>query len=326
VIRFGMLALALGLFLARAWAESGAWIPVGATWRYQLLTVGPAPVGWERAGFDDGAWLVGKAGFSAGLYGYDQAATALPSHVSGGAVRGVLLRHSFVVRDAATVETLGLRVDYEDGLVGWLNGEEVFRRGISPGVTITGLEVPTTRFAGAVEWIDLTPSKNRLVAGTNVFALMVLDATSFGGSLLAWPELRANFLRGPLVQNVSSNAATVFWKTAFPVEPRLRYAVAGGVEPPMEVRVGWGTNGAVVLSGLRSGTEYEYWVEWDGATRRVASEPARFTTFREAGDVDFLVVGDSGSGSLGAACGERGDGAGAGGSGIAHRGYLVPGV
>jgi hypothetical protein len=293
-----MLALALGLFLARALAESGALIPVGATWRYQPLTAGPAPVGWERAGFDDTGWWVGRAGFSAGLYGYDQAATALPSHVVGNAVRGILLRNAFVVRDASTVETLGLRVDYEDGLVGWLNGEEVFRRGLPSGVPVTGLEVPTPRFVGTVEWIDLTPFRNRLVSGTNVLALMVLDATSFGGSLLAWPELRANFLRGPLVQNVSSNTATVFWKTAFPVESRLRYGVAGGVEPPMEVRVGGGTNGAVVLGGLKSGTEYEYWVEWDGDTGRVRSEPARFTTFREVGDVDFLVIGDSGSGSL----------------------------
>jgi hypothetical protein len=293
-----LLALVLGLFVARTWAESGALIPVGATWRHFPLTVGPAPVGWERAGFDDAGWSVGKAGFSAGLYGYDQAATALPSHALGNMVRGVLLRNSFVVRDAATVETLGLRVDYEDGLVGWLNGEEVFRKGLPPGGAVNGLEVPSTRFAGTVDWIDLTPFRNRLVPGTNVFALMVLDATSFGGSLLAWPELRANFLRGPLVQNVSSNTATVFWKTAFPVEPRLRYGVAGAEEPPMEVRVGWGTNGAVVLNGLKSGTEYDYWVEWDGATGRVTSEPARFTTFRESGDVEFLVVGDSGSGSL----------------------------
>jgi len=298
VIRLGILAWICWLFAGRAWSGSGAMIPVGAPWRYQALTFGTAPGGWERLDFDDRGWLAGLAGFSAGLYGYAQAATALPSHVLGQAVHGVLLRHAWEVREPASVETLTLRVDYEDGLVGWLNGEEVFRRGLPPGGPILGTEVPAPRLAGSVELIDLTPFRDRLVAGTNVLALMVLDATQFGGTLLAWPELRANFIRGPSVQNVSSHAATVFWRTPRPVEARLVYGMAGVAEPLSRVSVGLGTNGVVVLAGLKPGTTYEYRVEWEGTLGTVTSEPARFTTFREAGDVDFLVVGDTGSGSV----------------------------
>lgn len=280
-----------------AWAESGALIPVGAWWRYELLAGQPMVPGWTAGDFDDRGWSEAPAGFSAGMYGYEQAATQVPTTVQGTMVRGIRMRHRWEVRDPASIETLTLRVDYEDGLVGWLNGEEVFRRGLPEGAPVSGLEVPTPRFSGMVEMIDLTPFRRLLVPGTNVLALVVLEASSLGATLFAWPELRANFVRGPMVQNVSSEGATVFWRTAFPVEARLVYSEAGGADRPVTVSTGLGTNGVVVLSGLSSGTAYDYRVEWDGAEGRVTSEPSRFTTFRNSGDLDFLVVGDTGSGS-----------------------------
>ncbi|MBL9129440.1 MAG: metallophosphoesterase family protein [Verrucomicrobiales bacterium] len=290
-----VLAVVVGV---KSMAESGALIPVWASWRYEVLTVGRMPArGWETPGFDDRSWSVGPAGFSAGMYGYDQAATLLPTYDQGTTVRGVLMRHAWEVRDPGAIETLTLRIDYEDGVVGWLNGEEVFRRGLPEGVPFTGQEVPVARFSGAVDLVDLTPFRNRLVSGTNVLALAVLEASGFGASLFVWPELRANFTRGPLVQRVSSDAAVVYWRTAAPVDARLVYRDSGSEGPEIRVGAGLGTNGAVELSGLKEGTTYEYRVEWDGTAGPVRSEPARFTTLRTSGDLDFLVVGDTGSGS-----------------------------
>lgn len=290
----------MALASASAWAVPGALIPVGAPWRYQLLAGGAGPTGWQGAGFDDSVWPSGASGFSVGLYGYDQAATVLPTSVNGMSVRGMLLRRSWVVEDPAVVEWLSLKLDYEDGVVAWLNGEEIFRRGLPVGVPFTGSELPATRFSGEVETLDLTPYRSRLVAGTNVLALHVLDAMPSGGTLFAWPELRANFLRGPLIQNVSQDQATVFWHSPEPVPAWVEYSRADGDldAPPMELAVGAGTNSAVVLSGLQPGSRYRYRVGLSGRLGRVWSDPAEFTTLKVSGDLDFLVLGDTGSGGL----------------------------
>ncbi|MGE3311931.1 MAG: metallophosphoesterase [Limisphaerales bacterium] len=287
------------LVLARSlgWAETGVLISVAAPWRYEVLSGAPAPEGWEQSGYDDRGWRSGLAGFSAGLFGYDQAATVIPTQSQAGTLRGLVLRHAFELREPEAVEALTLRVDYEDGFVGWLNGVEVFRRGLPPGGAIRGTEVPLARFAGEVEMIDLTPFKDRLARGTNVLALMVLDASQFGGTVFAWPELRANFSRGPSVNNVTSQGATFAWRIPVAAESRLIYQRIGSADPESRITVPPGTNGVVIVTDLTPGSAYEYRVEWKGEERWVTSESARFRTFRESGDVEFLVVGDTGSGS-----------------------------
>lgn len=300
MIRWGVLSWLLLCLAGRGVAEAGVLVPVSAAWRYWVWTGQEVPEEWMGSEHDDAGWAEGVAGFSVGLYGYDQAATVVPVMVGGGMVKGLLLRHAWEVKDPAAVETLTLRIDYEDGLIGWLNGEEVIRRGYAEGADWSEGGLPAPRLSGQVEMIDLTSERHRLRAGTNVLALVVTEASAAGPTLMAWPELRANFTRGPLVQNVSVRGATVMWRTAVAAEGRLVIGeVGGGADDGGRVRIpaGRGTDLEVVLTDLKPDTEYEYRVEWDGTSGVVASEPARFRTFREAGAVDFLVVGDSGSGS-----------------------------
>jgi hypothetical protein len=73
------------------------------------------------------AWPVG-APVQCRMYGYEQGSTALPTFVGGGWVRSLLLRRTFVVEAPSAIRRLILRADYEDGLIVWLNGEEVVRR------------------------------------------------------------------------------------------------------------------------------------------------------------------------------------------------------
>ena len=90
----------------------------------------------------------------------------------------VFLRHSFQVGSAGDVVGLHARINYDDGLVMWINGQEVLRTNM-PGTT--GDPVSINDFAlnnhesGAVETFDLPPPGGYLVSGTNVVSVQVFN-------------------------------------------------------------------------------------------------------------------------------------------------------
>lgn len=101
-------------------AGSKVLIPPGANWRY--LGGDEAPDNWNLDNFDDRSWKTGKAGFG---YGDGDDATTIDMRGKFSAVR---IRHVF---EAEADEELVLRINYDDGFVAWLNGEEVLRKGVS---------------------------------------------------------------------------------------------------------------------------------------------------------------------------------------------------
>lgn len=272
-------------------------IPPDASWRY-LPVRDDRPPGWMAVDFNDVPWPESPAGFSFGFLGYQQGATLLPPAL-GLPPRAVLLRHQFTVDDPSQVLTLLLRIEYEDGLRGWLNGREIVRRGFPPEVPVVAADVPEPHPMGEAELVDLTAWANLLVSGTNVFALEVTDAQSAAGSLFVWPELRANFVRGPMVQNITTNQAIVVWRVLPGIESWLETTAPG--EPTYTTNAA--SNGlreyVALLSGLEPGTRYSYVVVARLGERQIKCEPASFSTLRLAGDTDFLVIGDTGSGHLG---------------------------
>lgn len=277
----------------------GVLIRADEAWRYQVLAAPPV-AGWETLEFDDDGWSLGAAAFSAGYAGYQQGATVLPMAVGGVPVRGLVARHTFVVPEPAAVRSLTLRVEYEDGLLVWLNGDEVARLGFAPGDRPAWNAIPASHPSGEASLIDLTPWIPRLRPGTNLLSLQVVDASGFGPTLFLWPELRANFTRGPIVQNVSTNAATILWRCPEAVPARVEYRLAEGEGPWRTVVPGSvGATQAVVLPGLAEGTRYTYRVVLEAGGRGWASSPSTFRTLRSSGDLDFLVVGDTGASTAG---------------------------
>jgi hypothetical protein len=106
-------------------ASENALIRPGDTWGYFIGEGEPAP-GWNQPEFKDAGWLRGASGFSRGFLSYDEA-TLLPepaaSYVS------VYFRKSFVVTNLADIVWPTLRIDYDDGVVAFLNGHLSIRNG-----------------------------------------------------------------------------------------------------------------------------------------------------------------------------------------------------
>ncbi len=170
-------------------------ISEGDTWTYFKGLAEPTPGGattdWTPVGFDDSTWLSGPSGFgyadcvaaNPGTILSDmQGTTAPPAYVS------VYIRKLFYVADAARIETLTLRMNYDDGFVAYLNGVEVDRSqvtGTPPSFDTDG----TSHECGTVEDFVLDPLD--LVTGVNILAIQGHNAGPNSSDFALIPELVA---------------------------------------------------------------------------------------------------------------------------------------
>ena len=93
----------------------------GAEFSFFKGTEAP-PENWNGLDFDDGDWDSGPAGFG---YGDGDDATVLDDMQEN--YQSVFIRHRFELADPALAQQMILSVDYDDGFVAYLNGEEIAR-------------------------------------------------------------------------------------------------------------------------------------------------------------------------------------------------------
>ena len=129
--------------------------------------------------------LAGMQGSLTNLIGADLGAQML------GQSSSAYLRIPFRIDSPELVDTLKLRVKYDDGLVVYLNGEPVASRNAPANPVFDS--VALTNRAGVAsqiaEEISLTPSTPLLVQGTNILALHALNSSATNTDLLLVPEL-----------------------------------------------------------------------------------------------------------------------------------------
>ena len=150
---------------------------------------------WKNVGFDDSAWTNGFSGFG---YGDGDDNTALPSGVSS-----VFLRKTFTLTDAATIEALIVDMDYDDGFVAYVNGQEIARAnisGLSPAFnapTLTDHEAQMYS-GGLPDRFTINNIDGLLQDGQNVFCVQAHNISNGSSDFTIIPFLSA-------VYNVPSN-------------------------------------------------------------------------------------------------------------------------
>ncbi len=183
-------------------------VEFGSSMRYWENSSAPSfGIEWKDVGFRDGG---GPGGFNwpTGFYGagYDDAGDAanliLASSASG--VHSVFTRADFLISDIAEVEDLFLGVDYDDGVVAWINGVEVYR---SPEVP-SGTPVWNSLAMGGHEssngsepdygvLIDISSAGvPALTPGINKLAIGVWNDAPTSDDLVVVPRLSMNRLGG----------------------------------------------------------------------------------------------------------------------------------
>lgn len=107
----------------------------------------------------------------------------------------VYSRFGFTVSNPEVLERLALRLRYDSGFVGYLNGVEVLRRNAPVDLTwnsVSTLERPDAD-AGQFETFDLTPSKDLLKPGSNVLAFQLLNSSAADSDMVLLATLSGSF-------------------------------------------------------------------------------------------------------------------------------------
>jgi len=281
-------------------ADDISLVRVGETWSYRTGTNAPSnPVtAWRNLGFDDSSWTTGVSGFSTLASTDFYEATTLPQPVN---YPSIFLRRKFTVIDPGAIEWLILRLNYDDGFVAYLNGEEIARRGLTnnPVAFNDYADAHTFHQGGAAEDFDVTTSKGLLNSGENVLAIEVHTATTNevgnpNGMRLV-PELLANFERGPFIQNATTNSMQIIWRTPVPANSVVDFGTNQTLGSEISDAT-LTTNHVVTLTNLEPGGQYYYSTRSTAGLTTAVSATNSFRTLKMSGDLTFLVLGDTGTG------------------------------
>jgi hypothetical protein len=288
------ISLALGWlalwFCGAMRADDPTLVRVGEYWRYWKGVAAPATNAWRLLGFDDSNWITGRSGF-----GYTDGATQLMDF-SAGNYTSLFLRKRFTVTDPAQVQWLVLRADYQDGLVAYLNGVEIARRGFAPDVEVPFNErASVSHPAGAAEEVDVSAFKSLLQPGDNLLAIQIHSAGAAPLGFYLCPELLANFTRGPFLQAANTHQVKIIWRTPIASDSKIEYGVEPGLKQVWSAPALTNTHVAT-LTGLAPETLYYYRISSSADGRTAVSPRYRFRTFRPQGGLSFMAVGDTGLG------------------------------
>ena len=168
----------------------------GDSWKYITPTSQPN-ANWKQLWFNSSTWNTGISGFG---YGDDDDATFVESTMS------IYIRKVFYIVDASVINALILDMDYDDGFIAFVNGQEVARNLMTGAVPdynqpSDGWREPNLPQGLLPERFAIDPIV--LNSGFNVIAVQVHNFTSDSSDLSAVPVLSlginntSNYYRSP---------------------------------------------------------------------------------------------------------------------------------
>jgi chitodextrinase len=162
-----------------------------SVWRY-LDNGSNQGTAWRNPGFNDASWAQG-----AGILGYGGSG-GYGTVVSFGPNASqkyltTYFRRTFTVANAASVQSLLLRLLRDDGAVVYVNGTEVARSNMPAGTITSGSFASTNVNAPQDrQYFNFTVPTNLLVSGTNTIAVEIHQNYRASGDIAFDAELIAN--------------------------------------------------------------------------------------------------------------------------------------
>ena len=176
---------------AAASSRDVALLAQGATWTYHKGSSEP-PADWKAVAFDDSKWAKGPSGFGYSSTPEELATVGTKLDDMMNNYLSVYVRGKFKVEDPKKLEKLSLHVLVDDGMVAYLNGEEIGRDNIEGSPPAHDKVASSSHEALAVD-IDLTPQIAKLAAGDNVIAVQGHNHELESSDLVLTPTLTAVF-------------------------------------------------------------------------------------------------------------------------------------
>lgn len=222
-------------------AFADTWLYVGEghplTWRPGTST--PSSDWFKPSYTESSNWTASPAGFGIG-YG-DGDDNTLLTGMAGNYLTVYVRSHFEAGAEVQSLTKMQFRARYDDAFVVWLNGTEVARKGLPPGPLAattpasTGHDAETDIFSIELDPKLLQPGDNLLAAEVHNVSISSSDL-SFIPTLSAFdtPPPDAAITRGPFVQRVGRNAATIVWQTDKPAPSRVIYGPSSAVHLAFE--------------------------------------------------------------------------------------------
>ena len=159
----------------------------GDTFRYLIPTFNPSN-SWTNLGFNDSGWSEGISGFG---YADGDDATIVPN-----GTRSVYVRKTFTISDLDLVTKLFLDIDYDDGFVAYINGQEIARANIdgfppSFNATTNVDREATMKSGGNPSRFEIIDFIDFLNNGENVLSIQVHNVNSTSSDMTLIPFLSA---------------------------------------------------------------------------------------------------------------------------------------
>lgn len=174
-------------------------IPFGSTWYY--LDNNTRPTNWETIGYDHASWSSGI-----GKFGYGDAAVVTCVQSGGGGTlcdptgtkyTTTYFRKRINISDPTGLPDFTFRTYRDDGIVVYVNGDEVFRSNMNPGaVTHNTFSIECATDDGADIQTYLVPS-SAFVAGINVIAVELHQCNATSSDLIFDMELLGDVTLSP---------------------------------------------------------------------------------------------------------------------------------
>jgi hypothetical protein len=243
-------------------AASENLIASNSSWKY-LDNGTDQGTAWRTTAFNDATWASGNAELGYG----DGGETTVVSYGPSSTTKYITtyFRKSFNVTDAATYKTLTLDVVRDDGIVVYINGNEVFRNNM-PTTTIAYNTLSPVAIGGTDEsaWISTALNTNALVSGTNVMAVEIHQQAASSSDISFNARLNASssaatpvVTRGAYLQKLTPNGITIRWRTDLPCNSTVQYGTStayGNTASDATMT----TEHIVTLTGLTPATNYFY--------------------------------------------------------------------
>ncbi len=173
-------------------------ITQGDTFSYSIGTQ-QIPDNWKTAEFDASGWDKGPSGFG---YGDNDDSTLIE-----GGVLSVFVRKSFQIDDLDEIKELILHVDFDDGFVAYINGNEIARTNLgSPNSDIAYNQTaddytePLIVNGNPPVKYDITNFNDFLLQGENILALQVHNYSTGSNDLTLIPFLSVGY-NSPVSEN-----------------------------------------------------------------------------------------------------------------------------
>lgn len=162
-------------------------IDQGDVWRYKLGAP-DIPNEWTGISYDDSGWDEGPSGFG---FGDGDDATEVDQTIS------IFIRKKFTVNDLDNIAIILFHVDYDDGFVAYINGEEIARAnvdGIPPAWDQAASDREAIMYQGSAPvYYTRRDIQALLNPGENVFAIQAHNVSAVSSDLTIIPILSLGY-------------------------------------------------------------------------------------------------------------------------------------